>query len=204
MGSKNIAETDIENMGGNSSRMSNQELEVYKQLTFFTEKEIFNCCKRFEKLVGDEIVRGVDSINDDRCKVSMSHVITMLDELKVNPFALRLCQVFAQSDDFLLFEEFLDMMSVLSEAAPPQVKAEWAFKVFGKSDIHKVVDSITNSGEGVGEEKEVRLDNKEVNSVVENVLNETDLNRTGFISLTEFKQIVTKSADFADSFRIKL
>ena len=77
---------------------------------------------RFEKLVGDEIVRGVDSINDDRCKVSMSHVITTLDELKVNPFALRLCQVFAQSDDFLLFEEFLDMMSVLSEAAPPQVR----------------------------------------------------------------------------------
>ena len=93
-----------------------------------------------------------------------------------------------------------------------KVKAEWAFKVFdydgdnllGKNDIRKVVDSITNSGEGVGEEKEVRLDNKEVNSVVENVLNETDLNRTGFISLTEFKQIVTKSADFADSFRIKL
>merc|ERR1712123_81560 len=206
------ADADLEKMGGNSSRMSNQEVEVYKQLTFFTEKEIFNCCKRFEKLVGDEIVRGVDSINDDRCKVSMSHVITTLDELKVNPFALCLCQVFAQSDDFLLFEEFLDMMSVLSEAAPPQVKAEWAFKVFdydgdnllGKEDIWKVVDAITNSGEGLGQEKEVRLATEEVKSVVDNVLNETDLNRTGFISLTEFKQIVTKSADFADSFRIKL
>ena len=65
-------------------------------------------------------MRGVDSINDERCKVSMENVIT-LDELKVNPFALRLCQVFAQNGDFLLFEEFLDMMSVLSEAAPPQV-----------------------------------------------------------------------------------
>ena len=93
-----------------------------------------------------------------------------------------------------------------------QVKAEWAFKVFdydgdnllGKNDIRKVVDAITNSGEGVGQEKEVRLDNNEVNSVVENVLNETDLNRTGYISLTEFKQIVTKSPDFANSFRIKL
>ena len=171
-------------------------------------------------------MRGVDSINDERCKVSMENVIT-LDELKVNPFALRLCQVFAENGDFLLFEEFLDMMSVLSEAAPPQVtnivlfmytlclkqvKAEWAFKVFdydgdnllGKDDIWKVVDAITNSGEGVGQEKEVRLDKKEVNSVVENVLNETDLNRTGYISLTEFKQIVTKSPDFANSFRIKL
>ena len=51
----------------------------------------------------------------------MENIINMLEELKVNPFAFRLCQVFAQSDEFLLFEEFLDMMSVLSEAAPPQV-----------------------------------------------------------------------------------
>ena len=92
------------------------------------------------------------------------------------------------------------------------MKAEWAFKVFdydgdnllGKEDIWKVVDAITNSGEGLGQEKEVRLATEEVKSVVDNVLNETDLNRTGFISLTEFKQIVTKSPDFADSFRIKL
>ena len=74
------------------------------------------------KLVGDETVRGVDSINDDKCKVSMDHVSNMLEELKVNPFSLRLCQVFAQNDHFLVFEEFLDMMSVLSEAAPPQVR----------------------------------------------------------------------------------
>ena len=86
------------------------------------------------------------------------------------------------------------------------------FKVFdydgdnllGKNDIWKVVDAIANSGKRVGEDEEVRLDNKEVNSVVESVLNETDLNRTGYISLTEFKQIVTKSPDFANSFRIKL
>ena len=51
----------------------------------------------------------------------MADIITTLQELKVNPFALRICQVFAQNNDFLLFEEFLDMMSVLSEAAPPQV-----------------------------------------------------------------------------------
>ena len=71
-------------------------------------------------------MQGVQSINDERCQVSMNDVITTLQELKVNPFALRLCQVFAQSDDFLLFEEFLDMMSVLSETAPPQVDTESA------------------------------------------------------------------------------
>ena len=76
--------------------------------------------------------------------------------------------------------------------------------LLGHSDIRKVVEAITNSGEGVGADNLDRLDNAQVASVVENVLNETDLNRTGFISLTEFKQIVTKSPDFSQSFRIKL
>merc|ERR1712013_589882 len=163
-------------MGGNSSKISKQDLEVYKQLTFFTEKEIFHCCKRFEKLVGEEIVQGVDSINDERCQVSMADTITTLQELKVNPFALRICKVFDYDEDNLL----------------------------GHSDIRKVVEAITNSGEGAGAENIARLDKDQVSSVVENVLNETDLNRTGFISLTEFKQIVTNSPDFAQSFRIKL
>ena len=30
------------------------------------------------------------------------------------------------------FEDFLDMMSVLSQEAPAELKADWAFKVFGK------------------------------------------------------------------------
>ena len=72
-------------------------------------------------------MRGVDSIDDERCKVSMEHVFTTLDELKVNPFAFRLCQVFAQHGDFLLFEEFLVMMSVLSEAALSQVTRNLTF-----------------------------------------------------------------------------
>merc|ERR1712215_315613 len=88
-------------------------------------------------------------------KVDVDVIIESLQELKVNPFARRLCQVFSRNEGFLVFEEFLDMMSVLSEAAPPKVKAEWAFKVFdydgdnllGKEDIWRVVDAIPNSGE---------------------------------------------------------
>lgn len=30
------------------------------------------------------------------------------------------------------FEDFLDMASVMSEHAPNQLKADWAFKMFGK------------------------------------------------------------------------
>ena len=38
-------------------------------------------------------------------------------------------------DGKLSFEDFLDMMSVLSEDAPAELKANWAFKVYGKSTL---------------------------------------------------------------------
>ena len=40
--------------------------------------------------------------------------------------------------------------------------------------------------------------------VVRNVLRETDLNNNKFITSLEFRHIVTKSPDFANSFRIRL
>ena len=90
------------------------------------------------------------------------------------------------------------------------MKAEWAFKVFDydgdskirQNDIRKVLDAIT--GEMGGQEKDVRLEKEEVDSVVKNVLKEADLNGNKSISLTEFKQIVTRSPEFAERFRIKL
>lgn len=53
-------------------------------------------------------------------------------ELRVNPFGDRICKVFSSSNDGdLTFEDFLDMMSVFSDAAPKSVKAEHAFRIFG-------------------------------------------------------------------------
>lgn len=53
-------------------------------------------------------------------------------ELKVNPFGDRICRVFSSSHDGdCTFEDFLDMMSVFSDAAPKPVKAEHAFRIFG-------------------------------------------------------------------------
>ena len=44
-----------------------------------------------------------------------------LPELKVNPFNVQLCRVFNGQRDNMMFEEFLDMMSVLSEYTPSHV-----------------------------------------------------------------------------------
>lgn len=61
------------------------------------------------------------------------HKILEYPELRVNPFGDRICKVFSSSNDGdCTFEDFLDMMSVFSEAAPKSVKAEHAFRIFGK------------------------------------------------------------------------
>lgn len=53
-------------------------------------------------------------------------------ELRVNPFGDQICKVFSSSNDGdCTFEDFLDMMSVFSDAAPRSVKAEHAFRIFG-------------------------------------------------------------------------
>lgn len=65
----------------------------------------------------------------------MSKIMTCT-ELRVNPFNDRICKVFSSSrDGDCTFEDFLDMMSVFSEAAPLTVKAEYAFRIFGKGFI---------------------------------------------------------------------
>jgi calcium and integrin-binding protein 1 len=67
-------------------------------------------------------------------RVPIAAIVSFFPELTANPFAHQLCKVFSSDavvKETLSFEDFLDMASVLSEAAPIQVKADWAFRVFG-------------------------------------------------------------------------
>lgn len=58
--------------------------------------------------------------------------ILQYPELNTNPFGDRICKIFSSSKDGdCTFEDFLDMMSVLSEHAPASVKAEHAFRIYG-------------------------------------------------------------------------
>ena len=55
----------------------------------------------------------------------------------------RICKVFASSPDgCLMFEDFLDMMSAFSDLAPRSVKAEWAFKIYGRFCLNFVSKTI--------------------------------------------------------------
>lgn len=53
--------------------------------------------------------------------------------LQNNPFAERLLNLFSsEADGCLSFEDFLDMLSVFSRAAPDTLKARYAFRLYGK------------------------------------------------------------------------
>ena len=64
-------------------------------------------------------------------------IVENFPALKANPFADQICRVFSTSADkeHMNFEDFIDMASVFSERAPPQFKADWAFRVFGNVTI---------------------------------------------------------------------
>ena len=68
-------------------------------------------------------------------EVPIKKVIEAFPELKANPFANEMCSTFSSTNDrttCMTFTDFVDMASCFSENAPPQFKADWAFKIFGK------------------------------------------------------------------------
>lgn len=94
-------------MGSGQSIISKDDMEAYKELTYFTEAEVKDCLQRFTALLDPKA--DLTTIHDQQ--VSHEHIIEGLQELRVNPFADRICLVFSRMDKFMRFEEFLDMLS---------------------------------------------------------------------------------------------
>lgn len=87
------------------------------------------CCsahQKFKALAPEKVGHNKNS------KLPMAKIL-QYPELRVNPFRDRICKVFSSNTEGdCTFEDFLDMMSVFSEMAPKAVKAEHAFRIFGK------------------------------------------------------------------------
>ncbi|XP_064626654.1 calcium and integrin-binding protein 1-like [Lineus longissimus] len=184
-------------MGGAQSAFNDQELKDYQELTYFTKKEIMHVHKRFAELDTVEVGRNKNA------KIDMNKVMS-LQELKVNPFCDRICQVFSSSGDGdLTFEDFLDMMSVFSDNAPRNVKVEYAFRIYdfdeddmiSEDDLKKVINRLT------GDQK---LSEQDMNQLIKNIFMEADLDEDNSLSFAEFEHVISKAPDFVNSFRIRL
>lgn len=99
-------------------------LEFSKLIDFV---RYFSAHKKFKALAPEKVGHNKNA------KLSMEKLL-MYPELRQNPFGDRICKVFSSNNDGnCTFEDFLDMMSIFSKQAPKSVKAEHAFRIYGKS-----------------------------------------------------------------------
>ncbi|XP_025896433.1 calcium and integrin-binding protein 1 [Nothoprocta perdicaria] len=135
--------------------------------------------------------------------------VLALPELRANPFRHRICRVFSTAEDgsdSLSFEDFLDMLSVFSDAATSDIKSHYAFRIFDfdddgtldKKDLESLVNCLT------GQSEESRLSDAEMEQLIQNILDESDIDKDGTINLSEFQHVISRSPDFASSFKIVL
>ena len=184
-------------MGSSQSAFTEQELQDYKQLTYFTEKEILHVYKRFFLLDPKRVAA------DKNARLS-KEVIMNIQELKMNPFKDRIVEVFSSSKEGdMSFEDFLDMMSVFSDNAPKSVKVEYAFRIYdfdgddliSLDDIKEIINRLTGNQ---------RLGEEDMKQLIDNIFEEADLDDDDSLSFAEFEHVISKAPDFANSFRIRL
>ncbi|KAJ6666665.1 hypothetical protein lerEdw1_020389, partial [Lerista edwardsae] len=71
-------------------------------------------------------------------------LISSMPELKDNPFRQRIAEVFSEDGEGnMTLEDFLDMFSVMSEMAPRDLKAYYAFRIYG--EWHQGVQASSSS-----------------------------------------------------------
>ncbi|KAL3202117.1 hypothetical protein MRX96_042690 [Rhipicephalus microplus] len=138
-------------MGSSQSQLTAEELRDYRELTFLTKKEILHAFKRFKGIAVGEVLA------DKHARIPVKY-IEQMPEFKCNPFRDRLLRVFSScKDERMSFEDFLDLLSVLCEDAPIDVKAEYAFQIFdmdddgvlGEDDLAEVIKRLTSWDSGV-------------------------------------------------------
>uniref|UniRef100_A0A8C8BFL5 Calcium and integrin binding 1 n=1 Tax=Otus sunia TaxID=257818 RepID=A0A8C8BFL5_9STRI len=151
--------------------------------------------KRFSELLPKE-----ERENACSARLPESRILT-LPELRANPFQHQICRAFSTSeegDGSMSFEDFLDMLSVFSDTATLDIKSHYAFRIFDfdgdgvldRKDLEKLVNCLTGDGE------ESRLSTAEMEQLIQNILEESDIDKDGTINLSEFQHIVSRSPDF--------
>ncbi|XP_015266917.1 PREDICTED: calcium and integrin-binding family member 2 [Gekko japonicus] len=144
----------------------------------------------------------MDYKRDPGVTVPMQLIINM-PELQENPFKERIVQSFSEDGEGnLSFNDFVDMFSVLSETAPRELKAIYAFKIYDfnsdnficKSDLEQTLNKLTKED----------LTEEEVMLVCEKVIDEADMDADGKLGFTDFENMISKAPDFLSTFHIRI
>ncbi|XP_054572803.1 calcium and integrin-binding family member 3 isoform X1 [Eptesicus fuscus] len=134
---------------------------------------------------------------------SWSLALPRLSYPRDNPFRQRIAQVFSEDGDgHMTLDNFLDMFSVMSEMAPRDLKAYYAFKIYDFNnddyicmwDLEQTVTRLTRG----------ELSAEEVSLVCEKVLDEADGDHDGRLSLEDFQTMILRAPDFLSTFHIRI
>uniref|UniRef100_A0A8C3IMK0 Calcium and integrin-binding family member 2 n=2 Tax=Testudinoidea TaxID=8486 RepID=A0A8C3IMK0_CHRPI len=168
--------------------------------TFFTRKEILRLHGRYQEMAPNIV--PMDYTKDPDVKLPIQLIINM-PELKENPFKERIVEAFSEDGDGnLSFNDFVDMFSVLSEMAPRELKAIYAFKIYDfntdnficKSDLEKTLNKLTRE----------ELTAEEITLVCEKVIEEADMDGDGKLAFADFENMISKAPDFLSTFHIRI
>ncbi|KAG7456550.1 hypothetical protein MATL_G00237000 [Megalops atlanticus] len=197
-------------MGNKQTIFTPLQLDAYQDCTFFTRKEILRLFHRYRDLAPQLV--PLDYTNKPDVKLPYE-LIGSMPELKAcppsgrtchecpsiinhdNPFRQRIAEVFSEDGEGnMTLDDFLDMFSVLSEMAPRDLKAYYAFKIYDfnndgyicTSDLEKTLNKLTRN----------ELTEEEVRMVCEKVIDEADLDNDGRLSLEDFQHMIIRAPDF--------
>ncbi|XP_041345624.1 calcium and integrin-binding family member 2-like isoform X5 [Pyrgilauda ruficollis] len=168
--------------------------------TFFTRKEILRLHGRYHEMAPNVV--PMDYTKDPDVKLPMQLIINM-PELKENPFKERIVESFSEDGEgSLSFNDFVDMFSVLSEMAPRELKAIYAFKIYDfntdnficKADLEKTLNKLTRE----------ELTAEEITLVCEKVIEEADMDGDGKLGFADFENMISKAPDFLSTFHIRI
>ncbi|XP_076847419.1 calcium and integrin-binding family member 3 [Brachyhypopomus gauderio] len=187
-------------MGSKQSIFTPQQLDAYQYCTYFTRKEILRLFHRYRDLAPHLVPLDYTSQPDVRVPYEF---IGCMPELKDNPFKQRIAEVFSEDGEGnMTLDDFLDMFSAMSEMAPRDLKAFYAFKIYDfnnddficKSDLEKTLNRLTRN----------ELSKTEVDLVCKKVLNEADMDNDGRLSLEDFQNMIAKAPEFLSTFHIRI
>uniref|UniRef100_A0A4W3HFE9 Calcium and integrin-binding family member 2 n=1 Tax=Callorhinchus milii TaxID=7868 RepID=A0A4W3HFE9_CALMI len=181
-------------MGNKQTIFTDEQLDAYQDCTFFARKEILRLHGRYHELAPNLV--PMDYTHEPDVKLPIQ-LITNMPELKENPFRERIVEAFSEDGQGnLSFNDFVDMFSVLSEMAPRELKAIYAFKIYDfntdnficKEDLEKTINKLTRE----------ELAPEEVTLVCEKVIEEADLDGDGKLAYPDFENIKKRASHNTD------
>eukprot|EP00731_Ephydatia_muelleri_P037216 Em0420g2a len=121
-------------------------------------------------------------------KIPYYEVADKLKELKFNPFRYRIAKVFTSSESgFMTFDDFLEMVTVMSDKAPLSSKLIWAFRIFDSNEDGRLCKEDLNVLLDVLSKK--RLDQDLKDCLIDEVLNEADEDGDRVLTYSEFARV---------------